>query len=346
MVTIKDIAKEADVCYNTVSIVLGERSKPGRVGEKMRARIKGIATKMGYSRNGVATSMRHGKTKVIAFISANISREYTAGVIEGAAMAAEKNQYFLKLITVENDESFKISLDRLLEQRPAALIIRTLTASQLKILSNRMKSQDIPTAYIENYELKPGTVNVFSDDIAGMQTIVEHLHSLGHKRIAHIAINLNLGYAARRYQGYCQGMKKCGLALDDTLLFEGQYETKTEEYCAFMKKIASGKLLATALCTSSDYQSLHSMSMIQSLGKRVPEDFSIVGYADMVFCRSSFPALTTVKQPFEKMGMAAADNLIKAIRGEQFESTIQVPTELVIRNSSGLARVTAKKQRL
>ena len=336
MVTIKDIAKEADVCFNTVSIVLGERSKPGRVGEKMRARIKGIAAKMGYSRNGLATSMRHGKTKVIAFISANISREYTSGVIEGASMAAEKNQYFLKLITVENDESFKISLDRLLEQRPAALIIRTLTASQLKILSNRMKSQDIPIAYIENYELKPGTVNVFSDDIIGMQTIVEHLHSLGHKRIVHIANNLNSGYAGRRYQGFCQGMKKCGLALDDTLLFEGLYETNTKEYCAFMKKIASGKLLATALCTTSDFQSLNAMNMIQSLGKRVPEDFSIVGYADMVFCRSSFPALTTVKQPFEKMGMAAADNLIKAIRGEQFESTIQVPTELVIRNSSGL----------
>jgi DNA-binding LacI/PurR family transcriptional regulator len=90
MVTIKDIAKKAKVSHNTVSVVLGERSKSGRVGEKMRTRIRDIAAKMGYSRNAVATNMA--------------------------------------------------------------------------------KSHEIQTAHVEIYAGKPGTVNVFSDDVIGMQS--------------------------------------------------------------------------------------------------------------------------------------------------------------------------------
>jgi LacI family transcriptional regulator len=341
MVTIKDIAKEAKVSYTAVSVVLGERSKPGRVSEKMRVRIKKIAAKMGYSRNAVATNMRHGKTKVIAFILNDISQEYTSRVLEGASKVIDRNHFFLKLITVENNESFKISLTRLLEQRPSGLIARGLSVSQLEILFKSAKSHDIPTAYVDNYQGNPGTVNVFSDDAAGMQSMVEHLHSLGHKRIAHIANGLNLGFAARRYQGFCQGMKKCCLTHDNSLLFEGLYETKQKEFHAFVKKIVSGRLSATAICHSTDFQALTAMNIVQSLGKRVPADISVTGYGDMLFCLSSFPNLTTVKQPFEKMGMAAANNLIKAIQGNQFESTVQVPTELVIRDSSGPAKAGA-----
>ncbi len=338
MVTIKDIAKEAKVSYTAVSVVLGERSSPGRVSEKMRTRIREIAARMGYSRNAVATNMRQGKTRVIAFISSDISREYTSRVLEGAATAIDQNNFFLKLITLKNDERFKISLDRLLEQRPSGLITRGLSVSQLEILSESAKSHDIPTAYVDTYQGKPGTVNVFSDDAAGMQSMVEHLHSLGHKRIAHIANGLNLGFAARRYHGFCQGMKKCGLVHDNSLLFEGTYEVKQNEFHAFIKRIVSGKLSATAICHSTDFQALTTMNIIQALGKRVPDDISITGYGDMSFCQNSFPSLTTVKQPFEKMGMAAADELIKAIRGENFESTVQVPTELVIRDSGGKAK--------
>ncbi|MFZ2655046.1 MAG: LacI family DNA-binding transcriptional regulator [Victivallales bacterium] len=338
MTTIKDIARRARVSYTAVSIVLGERSKPGRVSEKTRARIRDVAAKMGYSRNAVATNMRHGSTKIIAFISNDISQEYTSKVLEGASTAADMNHFFLKLITVGYDESLKPSLDRLMEQRPSGLIVRNLSAPQLKALSSSAKSHGIPTAYVENYAGKPGTVNVFSDDTAGMQAMVEHLHALGHRRIAHISNGLNFGFAARRYEGFCRGMKNCGLAIDDTLLFEGLYGAKPEEFYAFIKRTVSGKPLATAICTCSDFQTLAAMNIVQSLGKMVPADISITGYGGLWLCHNSFPTLTTVKQPFEKMGMAAADNLIKAIRGEQFESTIQVPTELLIQNSSGQAK--------
>lgn len=338
MVTIKDIAKEANVSYTAVSVVLGERSKPGRVSEENRERIKAIAARMGYSRNAVATNMRHGSTRIIAFISNDISQEYASRVLEGASLATDNNHFFLKLITAKDDDKFRISIERLLEQRPSGFITRGLSASRLEFLLNSTKLHDIPIAYVENYQSKPGIVNVFSDDTIGMQTIVEHLHSLGHKRIAHISNSLKIGAAARRYQGFCQGMKKCGLAVDDTLLFEGLYEEKTEEFYAFIKRIVSGKSGVTAICSWSDYQALSAMNIVQALGKKVSEDISITGYGDLLFCRNSFPTLTTVKQPFEKMGMAVADNLIKAIQGDQFESIIQVPTELVINKSSGIAK--------
>jgi DNA-binding LacI/PurR family transcriptional regulator len=117
MVTIKDIAKEANVSYAAVSIVLGERSKPGSIGKETRARIIDIAARMGYSRNAVATNMRSGKTKVIAFISGDISQEYASKVLDGASTAIDQNHFFLKLITIKSDESFKIFIERLPEQR-------------------------------------------------------------------------------------------------------------------------------------------------------------------------------------------------------------------------------------
>lgn len=343
MVTIKDIAKEANVSYAAVSIVLGERSKPGSIGKETRERIKEIAARMGYRRNAIATNMRSGKTKVIAFISSDISQEYTSKVLDGASTAIDRNHFFLKLITIKKDDSFKISIERLLEQRPSGLILRGISAEQLEFLSNIAKSHDVPIACVDNYSDIHGTINVFSDDTIGMQSMVEHLHSLGHQRIAHIANGLHLGFAARRYHGFCQSMKKCGLAVDDALFLEGLYETCPEKFHAFIQKIVSGGILATAITVSTDFQALTAMNIVQSSGKRVPDDVSIAGYGDMLFSQSSFPSLTTVKQPFEKMGMAAADELIKAIRCEQFESTIEVPTELVIRNSSGPAKFSTLK---
>ena len=345
MVTIKDIAKEANVGYTAVSVVLGNRRSSGRVSEELRLRIKEIAARMGYSRNAVASNMRSGKTKVIAFISGDISQEYTSKVLDGASTAIDRNHFFLKLITIKNGDSFKISIERLLEQRPSGLILRGIPAAQLEFLSNIAKSHDVPFACVDNYIDIHGTINVFSDDTIGMQSAVEHLHSLGHQRIAHIANGLHLGFAARRCQGFRQGMKKCGLAVDDALFFEGLYETCPEEFQAFIQKIVSGGILATAITASTDFQALTAMNILQSSGKKVPDDVSITGYGDMLFSQSSFPALTTVKQPFEKMGMAAANELVKAIRGETFESTVQIPTELVINNSTGPAKSLTLKNR-
>ena len=168
--------------------------------------------------------------------------------------------------------------------------------------------------------------------------MVEYMHSLGHRQIAHISNGLNFGYSVRRYQGFCQGLKTHGIAIDDSLFFEGILQSHLSEFKAFIQKIVSGELQATAITADTDFHALTAMTMIQALGKKVPEDISITGYADMSFCQNSFPALTTVRQPFEKMGIAVADELIKVIRGEKFESSIQVPTELVIRDSTGKAR--------
>ena len=338
MVTIKDIAKEANVSYSAVSIVLGERSKPGSIGKETRERIKDIAARMGYSRNAVATNMRSGKTKVIAFISNDISWEYTSKVLEGVAAAIDRNQFFLKLIAFKNDEHLKNSVERLLEQRPSGLILRGISAAHSDLLANIAKSHDIPIAYVDSYPENPGTVNVFSDDKAGMESMVDYMHSLGHRQIAHISNGLNFGYSVSRYQGFCQGLKTHGIAIDDSLFFEGILQSHLSEFKAFIQKIVSGELQATAITADTDFHALTAMTMIQALGKKVPEDISITGYADMSFCQNSFPALTTVRQPFEKMGIAVADELIKVIRGEKFESSIQVPTELVIRDSTGKAR--------
>ncbi len=345
MVTIKDIAKEANVGYTAVSVVLGNRRSSGRVSEELRLRIKEIAARMGYSRNAVASNMRSGKTKVIAFISGDISQEYTSKVLDGASTAIDRNHFFLKLITIKNDDSFKISIERLLEQRPSGLILRGISAAQLEFLSNIAKSHDIPIACVDNYIDIHGTINVFSDDTIGMQSMVEHLHSLGHQRIAHISHGLHLGFAARRYQGYCRGMKKCGLKVDDAFLFEGIYKEKPDEFFAFVNKILSGRLGATAICTCSDFQAQAAMHIVQHQGKMVPEDISITGYGALELCNYTFPTLTTIKQPFEEMGIAAAGNLIKAIRGEKFESIIQIPTELLIRNSTGPAKFLTIKNR-
>lgn len=345
MVSIKDIAKEANVGCTAVSIVLGNRNSPGRVSEELRTRIKDIAVRMGYCRNAASSNMRSGKTNVLAFISNGISQEYTSRVLEGALISAEQNNFFLKLIIPKDDEVFKISIERLMEQRPSGLIVRGLAKSQSEFLSDRATTLGIPIAYIENYYENSGIINVFSNDTIGMQTMVSHLYSLGHKRIAYISSGLNLGFAARRYQGYCQGMKMCGLEVDDTLRFEAAYGKAPELFYMFIKKIVSGRHCATAICADSDVRAQTAMNMVQSLNKKIPEDISIAGYAYLQLCNDSFPTLTTVKQPFEKMGMAAADNLIKAIQIRQFESTIQIPTELVIQKSSGSAKVFCARKK-
>jgi LacI family transcriptional regulator len=289
---------------------------------------------MGYSRNALATNMRRGKTSLIAFVSNNISLEYTSRVLDGAADAIDKNQYFLKLFTAEHPDTFRKSLERLLEQRPAGIILRGINPEQMEVLSDHAETRGIPLAFVENYHQECGAVNVFSDDIFGMESVVEHLHRLGHRRIAHVTNGLDLGYCARRYQGFRQGLQKCGLAFDESLLFEGYYEVRPHDFVAFVVRIASERL-ATAICVASDFEALTVMGILQSHGIRVPEEISVTGFADMGFCKSCYPALTTVRQPYEEMGAAAAGELVKAIRGERFQARVDIPTELVARDSSG-----------
>ncbi|MCX6970701.1 MAG: LacI family DNA-binding transcriptional regulator [Verrucomicrobia bacterium] len=334
MVTIKDIAREANVSFTAVSIVLGKRTTPGRVGEETRERINAVAARMGYSRNGLATNMRRGRTNLIAFVSNNISLEYTSRVLDGAAEAIDKNHYFLKLFTAEHPDTFRKSLERLLEQRPAGIILRGINPARMEVLADRAETRGIPLAFVENYHQESGVVNVFSDDILGMESVVEHLHGLGHRRIAHVSNGLDLGYGARRYQGFLQGMEKYGLVFDESLLFSGYYEVRPHDFVAFVDRIASGRL-ATAICVATDFEALTVMSILQSRGVKVPEEISVTGFADMGFCKNCYPALTTVRQPFEEMGAAAAAELIKVIRGQPFQARVEVPTELVVRDSSG-----------
>jgi LacI family transcriptional regulator len=92
MVTIKDVAKGANVRFNTVSVVLGERSAAGRVGKETRARIIEIAKEMRYTRNAVAASARHGRTTLIAFVGDDSHFKYASKVLGGVCEAANAGE--------------------------------------------------------------------------------------------------------------------------------------------------------------------------------------------------------------------------------------------------------------
>lgn len=335
MVTMKDVAVEAGVSRPTVSLVLSGRDTAVRISTSTREHILKTAERMGYRRNVLATSMKTGKTNIIGFIG-GISEEYVLRIISGINDTLSEAGFLLKMFPIKGEKpDIKALARQCVEQMVSGVICRSLQENQLAVIRAELEPHDISVVLVDNSFSHEWCGRVISDDAAGMVEAVQHLAKLGHHRIGHLTHDISSGFVALRREGFIKGMRECNLDCPPecfsyiecvnelTPKISIEFERFMREYCP------------TAIICASDPIAMKFLQWAYKHNIRVPDDLSVIGFADLGMCMWASPALTTVHQPFRTMGQRAAAKILQSCRGGSSGGDELLPVTLVIRDSTG-----------
>jgi LacI family transcriptional regulator len=176
------------------------------------------------------------------------------------------------------------------------------------------------------------------DNVSAARMATEHLIRLGHVRIATITGPLNMVQAQDRLTGYRQALEAHHLPVDEALIVEGDF-TELAGAAGVQQLLPTSP---SAIFAASDTMAIGALKALRQAGLRVPADMALVGFDDVPIASAVEPALTTVRQPIERLGSMAADLLLTMIENHSDQqpsvNRIVLPAELVVRNSCGALR--------
>jgi len=264
--------------------------------------------------------------------------------LRGIENSLYQASYLPILTDVHNERSrFERYLEMLLDRRVEALIVlANWLFVDIDVLADLEKSS-IPTAMIGREPKTDSISSVMVDNETGAYTAVEHLFSLGHRKIAFIRGPKTLGDSSPRWKGVRNFAKVSGLEIDDNLVvdlpesrdpissFEAGYQL-TEE-------LVRRKNPFTALMAFDDMTAFGAIRGLVKAGVRVPEQCSVIGFDDVAGSGLYTPSLSTIRQPMETMGGMAVSVVIDGINAVQEKRPItavhrKVMPELVVREST------------
>ena len=344
MITIRDVAKESGFSSTTVSIVLNDAPLARYIPAVTKKRIEHAAKKLGYRPNLFARSLRSKRSHTVGVMVFDMTDPFCTLVLRGIENTLYQSSYLPILTDVHNERSrFERYLEMLLDRQVEALIIvANWLFVDIDVLADLQKSS-IPTAMIGR-ELRTDSVSsVMVDNELGAHTALEHLHSLGHRKIAFIRGPKTLADSAPRWKGIRSFAKSSGLELDPRLILDlpesrdpiSSFETGYK----LTEDLLKQKRPFTALLAFDDLTAFGAIRALSKAGLRVPEHCSVTGFDDVATSSLYTPSLTTVRQPMEVMGTMAVSIVVDGINAVQEKREVsavhrKVAPELAVREST------------
>ena len=344
VITIRDVAKESGFSSTTVSIVLNDAPLARYIPPATKKRIEKAAKKLGYRPNMFARSLRSKRSHTIGVMVFDMTDPYCTLILRGIENTLYQSSYLPILTDVHNEGSrFERYLEMLLDRRVEALIVlANWLFVNIDVLADLEKSS-IPSVMIAR-ELQTDTVSsVIVDNEMGAYSAIEHLHSLGHRKIAFIRGPKMLIDSAPRWRGIQKFAHSAGLRIDPGLVLQlsESFDPNSgfEGGTRLTEELLRRKKPFTALMAFDDLTALGATRALTKAGVKVPEQCSVTGFDDVALSSLAAPSLTTVRQPLEAMGGLAVSIIMEGINAgvEKREwNTVRhkMNPELVIRDST------------
>jgi LacI family transcriptional regulator len=259
-------------------------------------------------------------------------------IIAGIQAECEKHAKLLMIgETGGNAGNFNRLVDRFREQRTDAIIFATMSLQELSIGKSFKSCPLILVNCIDSNNRHPA---IIPDDIAGGYAATRELLRLGHQRIAFLSLFDDMPATAMRIRGYRKALLEAGIEFDVSLLVAGVCRDPEDEFAQLPQVLATLFGLdkpPTAIMCGNDKMAMRTYFLLRStMGKRIPEDVSVVGYDDYrMIATNLVPQLTTVALPYFEIGAAAAR---LAIAGDLSSKGQKISGELVIRDSTAACR--------
>ncbi|QNI32255.1 LacI family DNA-binding transcriptional regulator [Alloacidobacterium dinghuense] len=317
-VTIVDVARKSGFSPSTVSIVLNEAPLSRYVAAKTKEHIRKIAQAMGYRPDAFARSLRSRRSHTIGVMIFDISDPFCTLILRGIEKTLHPTRYLPIIMDAHNERKlFEGYLEMLLDRRVEGLIVvANWLFAETDLLAD-MEKHSIPTVVIGRDLTSSHISSVLVDNAVGAYAALDHLYELGHRKIAFIRGPASLHDSVNRWRGIEKFAAERELELDPKLIrelpeileansgFDGGVDLTADLIRSHQK--------FTALMAFDDVTALGSLRALMQAGVRVPEDCSVIGFDGVPPAAFCTPAITTICQPMEEMGMMGTEWVLKSI---------------------------------
>lgn len=327
-ITIKDIAKMANVSVATVSRVINNH--PQGVSETKRLEILKLIEEYKYTPNLIAKSMVTNKTECIGLLIPDILNPFFQNLARGIEDYAMEQGYSVFLCNTDNKASKYLNYVKAMRSKNVDGLIITGYPQEVADEVEKLLAQ-AKVVIIDRYIEESHYCQITTDNFTAAYEMTNHLIEMGHKHIACITGVKNLYINDERIRGYQRALEKHGMVYDESLMFEGDFQLASGEYNT---ELILSHTSATAIFCFNDMMAQGAYKTCKKLGKCIPEDISIVGFDDIYMAEMMTPPLTTVSQKSYKMGSIAAQNLIEWTKEDELaQKHITLANKLVKRES-------------
>jgi LacI family transcriptional regulator len=343
-VTIRDVAERSGFSSATVSIVLNNAPLARYIPDTTKERIQKSAQHLGYRPNLFARSLRGRRSHTVGVMVFDMTDPYCTLVLRGIENTLYQSSFLPILTDVHNERSrFERYLEMLLDRRIEGLVVlANWLFVDINVLAD-LEKNNIPTATVGR-ELKNDKISsVIVDNAAGAYAALEHLHSLGHRKIAFIRGPRRLSDTEPRWRGVRALARERDLEIDLRLVVDlpesGDPLSSFEQGYKLTEELLRSRRPFSALMAFDDMSAFGAIRALSKAGVRVPDQCSVIGFDDVSPAAIYSPSLTTVRQPMESMGTAAATLVLDAINAGLEKKPTQtihrrIVPELIVREST------------
>lgn len=331
-VTIKDIAKILGISVSTVSRALKDHPD---ISVDTKKEVQELAKRLNYTPNAIALSLRNRKTFLIGVIVPEIVHHFFSCIISGIEQVANQNGY--NVVILQSNESYEreVSICQTIQNARIDGVLVSVSKETHKAAHFRELQQvGIPIVFFDRICGDIDTDRVIVDDFHGAYTAVEHLISVGCKRIAHLSAPQHLQIAQKRQMGYLQALKDYHIPVDESLIIACDNQ---QEAVSVGKQLMQRDIRPDGIFAVNDLTAAGVMYAVKHAGFCVPRDVAVCGFTDGLVSTLTDPTLTTVGQHGEEMGRMATELLLKRVNAEDQTYPTQtkvLKTDLIVREST------------
>jgi LacI family transcriptional regulator len=331
-VTIRDVARVAGVHPGTVSRALNEQTR-ALVNPETAERVIRAAADLGYRPNRIARGLKTSRSHTIGVLIPDITNPLFPPILRGIEDRLDLAHYTSLIVNTDNDAQRERVYLEAMRAHPVDGFI-SATARLDRELLLELADWGTPLVLV-NRSLEDRTVPAVTvDDRQGIALAVEHVVTLGHSRIGHVAGPQNLSTGHQRHAGFIDAMRAAGLKAPRKHIRFGASFTEEEGARACQELLEAAPDL-TAIVAANDLMAIGCYDTLEERRLTCPDDISIVGFNDMPFVGRLRPPLTSVRVPQREIGTVAADMLLEQLEDAGRAATeILLPPTLMVRGST------------
>ncbi len=327
-VTIKDVAKAANVSVATVSRVLNKKSNVS--DEAVNAVNEAVKT-LGYSPNFLGRDLRKSETRRILAIIASTEQSFYSEVLRGMEEAASAKGYDVLIATTRDDPKHELHLLGMLFSRSVDGAVLLGPKLDAKTISDLAQNHNIAMCLERLEDCNVLTVTI--DNVKAGHDAVEYLINKGRKRIGLITTRQRSQSSVDRETGYRMALEEHGIKYDESLVYYGTYEAESgTKGCAALMSLENKP---DAIFSISDMIAIGAMNYALSNGINIGKELMFIGFDDIQYSHIFVPHLSTVQQPCFLQGKLVVEKLIENMKSETPDrQTYMLPHSLILRETT------------
>ncbi|GGE26065.1 LacI family transcriptional regulator [Pullulanibacillus camelliae] len=329
MATIEDVARLAGLSRATVSRVINNHPY---VTEEKRKSVQQAMEQLGYVPNSIARQLRTQTHETIGVLIPRLSNPFFSKLVDAMENIAAEVGFQLIVCQTKSQKERELLYLNWLKTRQVGGIIFASTENEWDVI--KPYKEFGPIMFCNEYPPHTEAPIVCLDQLKGGYIGTKHLLERGHKKIAYCYAGSQFTNIRERYAGYKKALDEYGLPLNERWMFKDAYDTRDGKriYHALMQQADR----PTAVFTSSDEVALGMIAEAKRNGTAVPDDLAILGFDDQPIAELMDPAISTVYQPVEQIGITAIRMMIRFLRNQSVpvNEITELPLHLVVRHST------------